>query len=56
MLNTENFKYSFLIENDILLMHYKIKRIIYKMTFNKTSRYTKYTNRITCKLIDNMLE
>jgi len=56
MLNTKNFKYSFLIENDILLMHCKIKRVIYKMMFNKTSRYTEYINRIMCKLVNNMSE
>jgi len=56
MLNTKDFKYSFLIENDILLMHCKIKRVIYKMMFNKTSRYTEYINRIMCKLVNNMSE
>ncbi len=53
MLNTEDFKYSFLIENDISLMHCKIKRIIYKTMLNKTSRYTEYINKIMRKLVDD---
>ena len=46
MLNTEDFKYSFSIENDASLMHCKIKRVIYKMMLNKTLKYTEYINRI----------
>ncbi len=46
MLNTEDFKYSLLIKNNILLMHCKIKRVIYKMMLNKTLKYTEYINRI----------
>ncbi len=53
MLNTEDFKYSFLIENDVSLTHCKIKRIIYKMMLNKTSRYTEYINRIMRRLVDD---
>jgi len=53
MLNTENFKYSLLIENDVLLMHRKIKRIIYKMMLNKISRYIEYINKIMCRLIND---
>jgi len=56
MLNTINFKYSFLIEDDVLLMHHKIKKVIYKATFNKTSKHTRYTNKIMCKLINNTSE
>jgi len=56
MLNTENFKYSLLIENDASLMHYKIKRVIYKMMLNKTSKHTKYINKIMCKLINDVSE
>ncbi len=56
MLNTENFKYSLLIENDVSLMHCKIKRIIYKMMLNKTSKHTKYTNKIMRKLVNNASE
>jgi len=56
MLNTKNFKYSLSIENDILLTHCKIKRVIYKIMFNKTSRHTKYINKIMCKLIDDTSE
>ncbi len=56
MLNTENFKYSLLIENDASLMHCKIKRVIYKMMLNKTSKHTKYINKIMCKLINDVSE
>ncbi len=56
MLNTEDFKYSLLIENNASLMHRKIKRVIYKMMFNKTSRHTEYINRKMCRLINNMLK
>ena len=56
MLNTENFKYSFLIENDISLMHCKIKKVIYKMMLNKTLKHTEYINKIMCKLIKNVSE
>ncbi len=38
MLNTENFKYLLSIENDASLMHHEIKRVIYKMMFNKNSK------------------
>ncbi len=53
MLNTEDFKYSLLIENDTLLMHCKIKRVIYKMMLNKTLKYTEYINRIMHRFVDN---
>jgi len=56
MLNTKDFEYSFLIENDISLMHRKIKRVIYKAMLNKTSKYTEYTNKIMRKLVDNASE
>jgi len=56
MLNTINFKYSFLIENDVSLMHCKIKKVIYKATSDKTSRYIRYINKIMCRLVDNTSE
>ncbi len=56
MLNTINFKYSFLIEDDILLTHYKIKKVIYKATFDKTLKHMRYINRIMCKLINDTSE
>ncbi len=56
MLNTINFKYSLLIEDDVSLMHHKIKRIIYKVIFDKMSRYTRYINRIMRRLIDDISE
>ena len=56
MLNTINFKYSLLIKDDTSLMHYKIKRVIYKATSDKTLKYTEYTNRIMRRLINDMLK
>ncbi len=56
ILNTEDFKYSLLIENDASLIHHKIKRVIYKMMLNKTLKYTKYINKIMRRLVDNMSE
>ena len=56
MLNTEDFKYLLSIKNDALLMHHKIKRVIYKMILNKTLKYTKYINRIMRRLVDNTSE
>jgi len=53
MLNTIDFKYSFLIEDDVSLMHHKIKKIIYKVTFDKMLRHTKYINRIMRRLVDD---
>ena len=53
MLNTINFKYSLLIENDASLMHHEIKRVIYKVTSDKTLKHTKYINRIMRRLVDN---
>ncbi len=56
MLNTINFKYSLLIEDDILLTHCEIKRVIYKATSDKMSKHTKYINRIMCRLVDDASE
>ncbi len=56
MLNTINFKYLFLIEDDASLMHHKIKRVIYKVTFDKTSRHMKYINKIMRRLINDASE
>ncbi len=56
MLNTEDFKYSFLIEDDTLLMHCKIKRVIYKMISDKTLKYIKYMNKVMCRLVNDMSE
>ncbi len=53
MLNIINFKYSLLIENDALLMHHKIKKVIYKATSDKTLKHTRYINRIMHKLVDD---
>ncbi len=56
MLNTENFKYLLSIENDVSLMHRKIKRVIYKMMLNKTSRHTEYINKIMRRLVNDTSE
>jgi len=56
ILNTINFKYSFLIEDDILLMHYEIKKVVYKVTFDKMLKHMKYINRIMHRLINNTSE
>ncbi len=56
MLNTIDFEYSLSIEDDASLMHRKIKRIIYKVTFDKTSRYIRYINKIMRRLVNDMSE
>jgi len=56
MLNMKDFEYSFLIKDDASLMHHKIKRVIYKMIFDKTSRHMKYMNKVMCRLIDDALK
>ncbi len=56
MLNTIDFKYSLLIEDDASLMHHEIKRVIYKATSDKMLKYTKYINRIMRKLVDDTSE
>jgi len=56
MLNIINFEYSLLIKDDASLMHHKIKRVIYKVTSDKTSRHMRYTNKIMRRLVDNMSE
>jgi len=56
MLNTEDFKYSLLIENDVSLMHRKIKKVIYKTMLNKTLKHTEYTNKIMRRLVDDVSE
>jgi len=53
MLNIINFKYSLSIEDDASLMHHEIKKVVYKATFNKISRYTKYINKIMHRLVDD---
>jgi len=56
MLNMKDFEYSFLIEDDALLIHHKIKKVIYKMTFNKTSKHMRYMNKIMRRLVDDASE
>jgi len=56
MLNTIDFKYSLLIENDVSLTHHEIKRVIYKATSDKMLRHTKYINKIMRRLVDDTSE
>jgi len=56
MLNTKDFKYLLSIENDALLMHHEIKRVIYKTTFNKTLKHTEYINKIMRRLVNDTSE
>ncbi len=56
MLNTINFKYSLLIEDDISLTHCKIKRVVYKVTSDKTLKHMRYINRIMRRLINDASE
>ncbi len=56
MLNIINFEYSLLIEDDVSLMHHKIKRVIYEVTSDKTLKHMKYINKIVRRLINNASE
>jgi len=56
MLNTIDFKYSLSIEDDALLMHHEIKRVIYKVISDKMLKHTRYINRIMRRLIDDTSE
>ncbi len=56
MLNIINFKYLLLIEDDTLLMHHKIKKVIYKVTSDKMLKHIKYINKIMCRLVNDMSE
>jgi len=56
MQDTKDFNYFFSIKDDVLLIYREIKRIIYKTTFDKISKYTNYTNKIMRKLINNALK
>jgi len=53
MQNTKNFDYFFLIKDSVSLIYREIKKTIYKMIFDKISKYTNYTNRIMRKLVDD---
>ncbi len=56
MLNTIDFKYSLSIDNDVSLIHRKIKKVIYKATSDKMSRHTKYINKTMRRLINDTSE
>jgi len=56
MLNIINFKYLLLIEDDTLLMHHEIKKVIYKVTSDKMLKHMKYVNKIMCRLVNDMSE
>jgi len=53
MQDIENFNYFFSIKDDVLLIYRKIKKAIYKATFDKISRYTNYTNKVMRKFVNN---
>ncbi len=56
MLNIIDFKYSLLIEDDASLTHCKIKKVVYKVTSDKTLRHTKYINKIMRRLTNDVSE
>jgi len=56
MQDIKDFDYLFLINNNVLLTYCKIKRVIYKTTFNKVLKYINYTNKIMRKSINNALK
>jgi len=56
MQNTKDLNYLFLIKNDILLIYREIKRVTYKVIFDKTSKYINYTNKVIYKLVNNVLK
>jgi len=53
MQDIEDFNYFFLIKNNVLLIHREIKKVIYKTTFDKISRYIDYTSKIIRKFVNN---
>jgi len=54
MQNTKDFNYLFLIKDNVLLIYCEIKRVTYKTTFNKTSKYIDYTNKVIYKFVNNV--
>jgi len=56
MQDTKDFNYFSLIKDNVSLIYREIKRIMYKTTFNKISRYTNYINKIMRKLVNNALK
>ncbi len=56
MLNIIDFKYLLLIEDDALLMHHEIKRVIYKVTSDKTLKHMRYINRIMRRFVNDTSE
>jgi len=56
MQNIKDFDLFFSIKDDISLIYRKIKKITHKTIFNKTSKYTSYTNKIMRKLVNNALK
>ncbi len=56
MLNIISFEYSLLIKDDVSLMHHEIKKVIYKVTSDKTLKHTRYTNRIMRSLVNDVSE
>ncbi len=56
MQDTKNFEYLSLINNELCLTYYEIKRTIYKIVSNKTFDQTNYINKVMRKFIDNVLK
>jgi len=56
MQDIKNFNYFFLIKDNILLTYREIKRVTHKATFNKTSKYIDYKNRVMRKFVNNALK
>jgi len=53
MQDIKDFIYFFSIKDNISLTHREIKKITYKATFDKISKYIDYINKIMRKLINN---
>jgi len=53
MQDTKDFNYFSSIKDDILLIYREIKKVTYKATLDKISKYTNYINKIIYKLVNN---
>jgi len=56
MQDIKDFNYFSSIKDNVLLTYREIKRVTYKTTFNKTLKYTNYTNRVMRKFVNNALK
>jgi len=53
MQDTKDFNYFSFIKDNVLLIYCNIKRVTHKAIFDKTSKYTNYTNKVIRKLVNN---